>query len=36
MAFKKVVALESTLALLKQKAYANPECLVEALVIFEI
>ena len=33
-AFKKAVALESTIALLKQKAFENPECPVEALVIF--
>ena len=36
MAFKKVVALESTIALVKQKADKNPECLVEVRVIFEI
>ena len=35
-AFKKAVALESTIALLKQKAYENPECPVEARVILEI
>ena len=35
-AFKKAVALESTIALLKQKAFENPECPVEALVILEI
>ena len=33
---KKAVALESTIALLKQKAYENPECPVEALLILEI
>ena len=36
MAFKKVIVLESTIALLKQKACENPECPVEALVILEI
>ena len=30
MAFKKVVAFESTVALLKQNAYKSPECPVEA------
>ena len=35
-AFKKAVALESTIALLKQKAYKNLECPVEARVILEI
>ena len=35
-AFKKAVVLESTIALLKQKAYENPECPVEARVILEI
>ena len=35
-AFSKAVALESTIALLKQKAYENPECPVEARVILEI
>ena len=34
-AFKKAVALESTIALLKQKAYENPECPVEARVVLE-
>ena len=35
--FKKLVALESTIALLKQnKLTENPECFVEAHVIFEI
>ena len=33
---KKTVVLESTIALLKQKSYGNPECPVEALVILEI
>ena len=36
MAFKKAIVLESTIALLKQKACENPECPVEALVILEI
>ena len=36
MAFKTAVALESTIALLKQKVYENPECPVEARVILEI
>ena len=36
MAFKKAVAFESTIALLEQKAYENPECPVEAGVILEI
>ena len=36
MAFKNVVVLESTIALLKQKAYENSECPVEAWVILEI
>ena len=35
-AFTKAVVLESTIALLKQKAYENLECLVEALLILEI
>ena len=35
-ALKKVVAPESTIALLKQKAYENLECPVEAWVILEI
>ena len=35
-AFKTVVSLEITLALLKEKAYETPECLVEAPVTFEI
>ena len=35
-AFKKAVAFESTIALLEQKAYENPECPVEAGVILEI
>ena len=30
-AFKKVVALESAIALLKQNAYENPDCPVEAI-----
>ena len=34
-AFKKAVVLESTIALLKQKAYENPEFPVEARVILE-
>ena len=34
--FKKVVVLESTIALLKLKAYENPECPVEARLILEI
>ena len=34
--FKRAVALESTIALLQQKAYENPECPVEARVILEI
>ena len=34
--FKKAVALESTIALLNQKAYKNPECPVEAHVVLEI
>ena len=36
IAFKKVVSLESNIALLKQKAYKNLETLVEAWVILEI
>ena len=36
MAFKEAVTLESTIALLKQKAYENPECPVESWVILEI
>ena len=35
-AFKKVVVLESTIGLLEQKACGIPECLLEALVTFEI
>ena len=35
-AFKKAIALESTIALLKQKAYKNSECPVEARGILEI
>ena len=35
-AFTKAVVLESTIALLKQKAYENPECPVEAMLILEI
>ena len=35
-AFKKSVALESTIALLKQKAYENSECHVKARGILEI
>ena len=35
-AFEKAVALESTIALLQQKAYENPECPVEVRVILEI
>ena len=34
--FKRAVALESTIALLKEKAYENPECPVEARVRLEI
>ena len=33
--FKKTVAVESTMVLLKQKAYENPECPGEARVILE-
>ena len=36
MAFEKVVALESTTALFKQKAFKKTECLAEARVLFEI
>ena len=36
MAFKKVVALDNTTALVKSKAFKKAECLVEARVIFEI
>ena len=35
-AFKKFGALERTIALLTQTDYGNPECFVEASVIFEI
>ena len=34
--FKKMVSLQSTIALLKEKGFKNPECLVEARVILEI
>ena len=34
-AFKKAVSLKSAIALLKQKAYKNPECPVEARVILQ-
>ena len=36
MVFKKAVPLERTIALLKKKAYENPECPVEVRVTLEI
>ena len=36
MALNKAVALESTIAFLKQKSYETPECPAEAWVILEI
>ena len=35
-AFKKVVVLENTAAMVKQKTFKKAECLVKARVIFEI